>query len=346
MSLINTQLDKFRAASNLDKNEVRLAEYGALRVFEKQNSDLGGIYNPDIADKFARSANVGTTQDVIDNANGNVTKATFTVTITGAENTSQVIDIVAIDYKFGFLTHPAAHESNRISLQRDFNAKMEKNIRDCLALMNTDALTALENAKSQVFNEDLGWTPVANEVTVPLAQRDDALGGLDVIMRSNDYPTPIIDVVGNGRLEHIIRTRLLEQGEMNQRNKSYQWLNKNLFFDRSLADTAGNAGTGFAIAPGNLAVLTQFAHDSRLRHQSRSGHVWDVVNVPGIGQMSYYGYETAVDGSAVHGASTAKNTATLMQAHSFHVAKAYLVAYNSDAATQASPLFKFGILAS
>jgi hypothetical protein len=61
--------------------------------------------------------------------------------------------------------------------------------------------------------------------------------------------------------------------------------------------------------------------------------------------LETYFYDDAVDGSGLGGAATAHLTATKAQAYGFHMALAWVVAYNSDLATLASPIQKFAITA-
>ena len=116
--------------------------------------------------------------------------------------------------------------------------------------------------------------------------------------------------------------------------------NKVLHYTNSLTNGAGVYGTFFAVEDGNVGVLTRVDREA-LRRASANGHVFDVVNLPYINLPVGSHYYTAVgDQSAIAGDATADLTCAVKEYYGFSVDVAFVIAYNSDAATVANPIMK------
>lgn len=345
MSLINSRLQNFRAENSLiDSWEYRNSRNGAWETFLAQSRDPGGIITEEMNQKAIMA--VGSTMEipVLDFEATTIQNVTQPLVVVGGPSTSQLMAVTFTDYYFGFLIHPAQHNNNEISMRREFNQQMRRYVTALLSELDQGCITALETAKSQVANDLLGarYTFVGDTVIGPLAEADAIIGDINPIMSGNDFSGPF-DVIGNPSLESHVRNNLLEQGTANDRNKTYQYNDKTWRFTNNLANAALTRFTGFAVQKGTVGVLTQYLADNVMGNEAAT-HKWGIEQIPGLNMaMGTYFYDGASDGSALSGAATALLTATLQQAHGFHVRVAYVTSYNSDRATIPSPQLKFQV---
>ena len=345
MSLINTRLLALRAASNVDKWETRAGRWGALDAFKKQTEAPGGVISDDLKAQALAAVGNTLTIPVIDYDSGvTVSATTIPLVTTGTPSTSQLMAVTFIQYYWGFLIHPAQHKNNEISMQREFNEQMTKHIYKYMDLLDVACLAALEAAKTQVLTDDLGgrYAKVGNVVEGPLAEQDAFIGDLNPLNTGNDFFGPL-DIVANGSMESHVRNRLLEKGQFNTEDKTYQYNDKEFHFTNNLANAVGHRATAFALQKGSVGLLQQFAPDC-LMGNSTEKYKWDIENLPIMDMpIGTYQYSDAVDGSALGGAATAHLTATLMESYAFHNAIAIVTPYNSAPATIASSIMKAAI---
>lgn len=345
MSLINTRLLAFRADSPLDKWETRASRWGFLDLFIKQSMDPAGVVTPDLQEKAIAAAGSLLQVPVIDFDSGvQVLNQTIPLNVSGDPSTSQLVDVVFTHYYFGFLIHPAAHFNNEISMQREFNTQLRKHVYKLMDMWDISAGAALEAIKTQVLNDDLGgrYSLTGDVVVAPLAEQDAVIGDINPLFSGNDFFGPV-HVVANGSMESHVRNRLLEKGQFNSEDKSYQYNDKEFHFSNNLANGAGHKATAFAVQGGSIGMLQQFAPDCVMGNQTHK-HLWDIETLPMANlPMGVYQYDDAVNGSALNGAASAHLTATKAEAYAFHTAIAWLVPYNSDAATRPSSVMKVAI---
>lgn len=345
MSLVNTRLQNLRDNSPLDKWETRASRWGALDMFQNQTNAAGSIVDESLKIKAANSAGMNLEVPVIDyDAGVQVTNVTIPLVTTGSPSTSQMMAITFTNYYFGFLIHPAAHKNNEISMQREFNAQMQKHIFKMAQLMEDAAIAKLEADKTQVLADDLGgrYALTADVVVGPLAEQDAIIGDINPLQAGNDY-FDLNHVLANGSLESHVRNNLLEKGQYNSEDKTYQYNDKIWHFTNSLANAVGQKATGIAVQANSLGMLQQFAPDCLMKNKSHK-HLWGIETLPFLDiPIGTYYYDDAVDGSGLHGAASAHLTATLSEAYAFHHAVAWLTPYNSAPATRASSIMKFAI---
>jgi len=161
------------------------------------------------------------------------------------------------------------------------------------------------------------------------------------MMASNDFYQPRHIVGEAGLLSQFLE--LQEQGLYNDQNRAIQWADKELHFTNRITNAANKVATGYVVNEGSVGFVSRVDRDSLLRHTTSSGYDWNVVTLPGLPMpVGVMYYETAADKSALH-AGTADMTATKVEAYSFSVDVAFITAYNSAAATLASPILKFDI---
>ena len=339
MSLVATRLQNWRIENpELDRNMFRPCEYGALDFFVEQTDAPNSIISPNLRDRaFASIGN--TVQVPVLNYDGEVTVSNVrSCTIADDENTSALYEVVWKTYSVGFTMVPTLYMNNEISYEHDFNRKMEKICRALANALDTDAVAALEAAKTQVFKDLLQYQQSSNVVEVPKQMATEILGDINPIMRANCYPE-MVHIIGNAGVDSLIR-KLAEHGIYNDVNKRMEYDNKIIHYTNNVLNGQGKNGTFFAVADGNVGVLTRVDREA-LRRASANFHEWDVVRLPYIDLPVGSHYYTAVgDQSAIAGAASADMVCNVKEYFGFSVDVAYIVAYNSDPTTVANPIIK------
>jgi hypothetical protein len=339
MSLVATRLQNWRIENpELDKNMFRPCEYGALDFFVEQTDAPNSIISPNLRDRaFASIGN--TVQVPVLNYDGEVTVSNVrSCTIADDENTSALYEVVWKTYSVGFTMVPTLYMNNEISYEHDFNRKMEKICRALANALDTDAVAALEAAKTQVFKDLLQYQQSSNVVEVPKQMATEILGDINPIMRANCYPE-MVHIIGNAGVDSLIR-KLAEHGIYNDVNKRMEYDNKIIHYTNNVLNGQGKNGTFFAVADGNVGVLTRVDREA-LRRASANFHEWDVVRLPYIDLPVGSHYYTAVgDQSAIAGAASADMVCNVKEYFGFSVDVAYIVSYNSDPTTVANPIIK------
>ncbi|MBQ5358764.1 MAG: hypothetical protein IIU61_04910, partial [Alistipes sp.] len=222
--------------------------------------------------------------------------------------------------------------------QHDFQRKMEKICRALATTLDTAAIAALEAAKTQVFKDTLQYQVSSNVINVPTQMASEILGDLNPIMRANAYPETI-HLIGNAGVDSLIR-KLAQHGVYNDVNKRMEYDNKILHYTTQLANASQKIGTLYAVADGNVGILTRVDREA-LRRASANFHEWDVVRLPFIDLPVGSHYYTAVgDQSGIAGDASADMVCNVKEYFGFSVDVAYIIAYNSAPETVANPIIK------
>lgn len=344
MSLVATRLQNWRVENpEFDRNMTRPCEYGALDFFIEQTDARNSILSPYLRERaFASMGN--TVQIPVINYDGNVEVSNVrTCVIEDNENTSALYTVVFATYAVGFTMVPAAYMNNEISYNHDFIRKIEKVTRALANKLDTDAVAALEANKTQVFKDKLQYTVTGNTVEVPTVMATEILGDINPLMRANCFPEQI-HIIGNAGVDSLVR-KLAQHGVYNDVNKRMEYDNKVLHYTNNVQNEAGKNGTFYAVADGNVGVLTRVDREA-LRRARSNGHEWDVVRLPFINLPVGSHYYTAVgDQSAIMGDATADLTCAVKEYFGFSVDVAFIVAYNSDPTQIANPIIKAEIAA-
>lgn len=342
MSLLATRLQNWRVENPaLDRNMARPLEYGALDFFASQTDAPNSIISPELQQRaFASIGN--TVQVPVIDYDGDVTVSnTRSCVIADDENTSALYTVVWTTYSVGFTMVPSMYMNNEISYDHDFARKMEKITRALATALDTAAIATLEANKTQVFKDALQYTVTANALAVPSQLAQDVLGDINPMMRANAYPEQI-HIIGNAGTDSLVR-KLAQHGLYNDVNKQLEYDGKVFHFTTNLTNAQGNYASFYAVADGNVGVLTRVDREA-LRGTRANFHEWDVVRLPYINLPIGSHYYTAVgDQSAIAGAATADLTCAVKEYFGFSVDVAFIVAYNSDPTTVANPIIKAGI---
>ena len=316
----------------------RPLEYGALDFFIEQTDAPNSIINPNLRERaFASIGN--TVQVPVINYDGDVTVSnTRTCTISDDENTSALYTVVWTTYSVGFTMVPTLYMNNEITYQHDFQRKMEKVCRALATTLDTAAIAALEAAKTQVYADALQYSISSNVINVPVQMASEILGDLNPMMRANAYPQ-MIHIIGNAGVDSLIR-KLAQHDTYNDVNKRMEFAGKVLHYTTQLANASQKIGTMYAVADGNVGVLTRVDREA-LRRASANFHEWDVVRLPFIDLPVGSHYYTAVgDQSSIAGDASADMTCNVKEYFGFSVDVAFIIAYNSAPETIANPIMK------
>jgi len=339
MSLVATRLQNWRVENpELDRDMTRPCEYGALDFFIEQTNASNSIISQHLIDRAFESIG-NTVQIPVLNYDGNVEVANVrSCVIADDENTSALYEVVWATYAVGFTMVPAAYMNNEITYEHDFRRKMEKVTRALANKLDVDAVAALEANKTQLFKDLLQYQQVANVIDVPTQMATEILGDINPMMRANCYPE-MIHIVGNAGVDSLVR-KLAQHGVYNDVNKRMEYDNKVLHYSNNVVNEEGKNGTFYAVADGNVGVLTRVDREA-LRRARANFHEWDVVRLPYIDLPVGSHYYTAVgDQSAIAGAATADLTCAIKEYFGFSVDVAFIVAYNSNPAATANPIIK------
>lgn len=339
MSLIATRLQNWRVEDpNYDRNMTRPCEYGALDFFAEQTNARNSIITPNLRDRAFASMDNTVQIPVIDYDENVQVSNVRTCVIADNENTSALVTVVFATYYVGFTMVPAAYMNNEISYMHDFNRKMEKVSRAMANALDKGAVAALEANKTQIFKTLLNYTQNANTIQVPKQMASEILGDVNPIMRANCYPE-YIHIIGNAGIDSLIR-KLAQHGIYNDVNKRMEYENKVIHYTNNVVDEAGKMGTFFAVADGNVGILTRVDREA-LRGTTANFHEWGVTRLPYVDIPVGFHYYTAVgDQSQIMGAATEDLTCAVKEYFSFSIDVAFMVAYNSNPKVVANPIIK------
>lgn len=342
MSLVLTRIQNIRANSNLDKFEYRPSRYGALNAFMVQSEDPTGILTPELKEKARTSIGNVLETPVIDyDADINI-GATRELIIADSENTSKMVQINFTTYAWGFTITPAMYMNNEISIQRDFETKMMKYIYKFAQKLDEAALAALGTAKTQVLKNKLLYDFAGNTLNAKWSERENVFGDLEVMMGANDFYGQL-HIVGDPGVESIMR-KLQQHGLYNDVNKQNEFGNKIVHLTNNIAAAGGKYAQGYAVNAGSLGMLTRFERDCLLGTVSGDGHEWGIATLPLLNMpCGTYFYDSVGDYNAIAGAATADMVRTRKEHYGFAVDVAFITAYNSKVAANASPILAFNI---
>lgn len=343
MSLIETRLLAFRSQPDIDKWEVRVSNYGAFDLVRRQTQSSTGIITEDLKAKALKAINTPLQIPVLQKEDFTIQNISQPLVVAGAPGTSALYTVVFVDYYFGFRMFPAMHENNEISMQREWNRKLKGYTTALMATLDETAVALLEANKSQVLADDFGrYSFVGDTVLAPFDEGEYVLGDIDPLMGANDFMGRT-NIVQNFSMDSHIRRILKEEGTYNQKDKTYQYANKNFCTTPRIPNAEGTRATFFAVQDDSVGYVQQFSPDVQIGSKTHN-HVWSkgVLPVADI-EIGLYEYDGAIDGTALAGDASTHLTATKMEAYGFHTRIAMIHAYNSDPAAIASPTLKVAI---
>lgn len=335
MSLAATVLNEIRIKNErLDKNEHRLSEYGALDFFVQQ-SKTSPLLTSEMRSQAMRGAGKTLKMPVI-NYDGTFSVSNVrSCTVQDAENTSALVGVTFATYAVGFTVVPAMYSNNEIDRMNDIEKKYLKCARVLGAALDTAAITALDNAKTQVMGDTLIYG-FGDTIEVPWASREDILSDIEPLMSANDYYGRV-HIIGNAGVRSLLN-KLAEKGTYNIVDKSLEWSNKMFHFSNRIANEDGYYATFYAVEDGNVDILFRYDREAVLGTTTKVGHEWDIVTMPYLGiPVGLHYYESVGDQSGIAGDATADLTCGKKEYYGFSVDVAFVTAYNSAIETKANP---------
>lgn len=344
MSIVLTRLQEYRAASpEASKYTTRTTRAGAFDCYALGNSELGSIVTQDMLDEAAASAGRDIKIPVFDSESISITSGTRPVSISDSENTTALMSVTKNVYSWGFTMTPAQYMNNEIKYRQDWQRKFKKYLDALIVQLETDALTELNTNKNQPYSELLVHTEVSDTITSTDANKDRLLGDLSVIMNAHDFYSDKLRIVGNPGVQGFIRQQE-KYGQLNQENKTLEYLDKTLHFTNQLSNAVGYQATGYAINPGSLGLLFTHEPDAIMRTRLGESTEFDTAMVPVLNiPMSTYYYESREDQSAIAGAASSHLTRAGVENFGFSIEIAFITAYNDDLVNNASPIMKFQV---
>ena len=344
MSLANTLLQNVRLKNpDVSKNINRRSRYGALDVALNQTAGAESIITGDMQEQY-RSSIGRTVQIPVFDSEAITITSTRPVTISAAENTSNFLAVTSNVYSFGFTMVPVQHYNNEIDYMADFEKKLMKRIYAAGAAIDTALLGSLNTYKNKIWtNFDGAPRYVTTNNIFTAAGWDSAnaiFGDVKQVMNSNDFYGNHDVILNPGMASKL--TDITKMGVFNDKNEALQLMGFDVAASNRLANPTGFAGCGYAVEKGSFGVMFSHEREALRGARSRTGHEWDIVNLPvlNLPADSYY-YESVSDLSSFH-AGTADVTRGIQEYFHFAIEMATVVAYNDDLDTYANPIVKFG----
>lgn len=345
MTLVATRINDYVAASpNLDSWVQRASVYGALDVALQARNDPMSVVSENLFNTSLGAVGQDVTVPVMNEHSVTITN-TRPATVSDDENTSALVTLTYVIYQYGFTSVPSAFQNNFLTAQEDFNHRFGAWRIAVMKDLDTAVLAALSTNKNQVSPDLLGgkYSWASNTVTAALAEEEELIGDLTVLMNSNDYDGPQFKVIGNTGLHSILR-KISEHGLQNDENKVLRLLDKDFFFTNRLSNAANKKASGYILQPGSVGMVFRREREALVNRTSQTGHKWEPSVLPGTEiPMDIYSYPSVGDYNAIHGAGTADLTRGYKENFSFCIEAAIVTAYNDAIATNAAPFQFFNV---
>jgi hypothetical protein len=353
MSLVQTLMQPLRTEymGQFDKNEARASRYGAWDFFNQDSRRPDSIFDSDIRAKIKQSFGNSVVVPVLDARTVTIGN-TRSCTIADDENTSKLVTLTFATYSFGFSMYPSQYKNNDIKYQQDFTRKLKVYLLQLAALLDSQAITTLENAKNTVWTGiDAYYPEVGDALQVTQAQKNDLYNNLQAILETMDfYSKPHIISSTSG--SPMVR-RLVNQGAGNAINEEFQLEPYEWHYTNRIPNDTGIQSTLYAVPEGTCAIETRVDPDSEAGHSAMGGGIqWSKVNVPLPGspyslEMGSLYRDDCSDASGLQTPNTgvAGLTATKRESFQWSIDMVMSTAYNSSPSTRYNPIVKTEISA-
>lgn len=345
MGLAATYLQDIRAnyPSNLDRDQLRLTQTGALTAVLRMTDSANTIVPSDLQEKARASQ--GRNLDIPVMQKGNLTITNVrTCVIAGPQSDSALVRVTWKTVVLNIFMVPGQYEKNEIRYQADLAKKIREMVEKFSVEIETDLVAAFETNKSQVYASTIitdKYALVGNAIRVQENVQDFFFNDLDAINFADDFYDPEIYIIGNSNLMPTVR-KFINQGDSNDENQAFQFAGKNFTFTNRVTNGAGVTATGYFMPDGTVGLITRVDVDARNSHRSTSGTEWEEERVPGLPFPVGVQFKSECDDqSALEASGLEHLEATLVQQWQFSFDYAIIVPYNSDLTTRASSLRKF-----
>ena len=331
--------------SNLDKNEIRLSKYGAWELAKADTDSIESIVTPEVIALAKQS--IGNTLQIPVIDGGDVTIGSArSCTIADTENTSALVTVSFTTYSFGFQMVPSSYVNNDIKYQMDFNKKLLRYVKKMAATLDTATVTAIDTAKSQVWNSAFVGAGkkygalAADAVQVTQAQKGLVFNDLTSMMAEDDFEGGY-NVLGSSTLQSTV-AEYANQGAGNSTNTMFQFGEYDFTYTNRVAVGAGDESTFYIMPKGSVATFNRNEPDAVQGNSVNDGEYWEEVIVPVIEiPMGVKYKKDCADNSGINGgAGSAFATASLREQFIWSTDVAIITAYNRSAATIPSAIHK------
>ncbi len=345
MSLEKTFLQNIRISypSALDQYENRVAETGLLTAVLEMNKSVKSIISPDLETKAKRSQ--GRLIEVPVMKKGTVTiKDARTCDVKCSESESDLLTITWKTAVIDICMVPGQYVKNQVQKQYDFAKKLNEGVEALRLLVEGDIEGVLDTNKSQVYNSPIVGNKYAltgDAIQVQEAQIPLFFGDFAAINLADDLGGGTVKVIANHSVMPVVN-QYMNQGTGNNVNTSYQFPGKDFRFTNGISNGGTALGTGYFLPDGAIGLLTRTDVDAQMNHQATKGTKWFEDRLPGLPWAVGVKYSSECsDKSALTANGLEHLTATLVEHYQFSFDYAIVAPYNSDIATNPSPIRKF-----
>lgn len=345
MSLIKTYLQDIRAAhpSNLDKDENRYTVNGLLNAVLEMTNSQASIVSPDVKTKAKESE--GRNLDIPVMKKGNVTiKNARSCDVSAGQSESDLVRVVWKTMVADVVMVPGQYAKNQVAYNYDLSKKLAEIAEKFKITIEEDLETALEAAKTQVYNSSIvgdKYPNVGNAIRVTDDQRELFFNDLQAINFADDFYNPTIKVLTNHAVMPTV-SHYINQGSGNSTNTNYQFAGKDFRFSNQIDNGVGVKATGYFMPDGSVGLITRTDIDARMNHKTGDGTEWAEDTIPGVPfPLGIKYHDTCSDQSALEANGLEHLTATKVEHWQISVDYAILTPYNSDETTKAGAIRKF-----
>lgn len=345
--LEKTLLQKIRVKypSRLDQYANRVVETGLLTAVLEMNNSLNSVMSPDLREVAKQSQ--GREIEVPVLKKGNVTiKNVRSCDVQCSENESDLVTIIWKTVVADICMVPGQYRNNEVKKEFDFARKVDDTVEAFRLEIENDIETALDTNKSQVYDSSIvggltGKYPLTGDaIQVQATQVPLFFGDLSAINLADNYRGGI-KVIANHSVMPLV-DQYVNQGPGNELNTSYQFPGKDFRFTNGIDNGANVKGTGYFLPDGAIGLLTRTDVDAQMKHVATRGTKWFEDRLPGLPFAVGIKYDSECsDKSALVSNKLDHLTATLIEHWQISFDYAIVVPYNSDLATEASPIRKF-----
>lgn len=352
MSLLATRLQDLRVShpSNLDRDELRVTQFGLLEAVRNMTNAPNSIVSADLKAKAVKSQGFAIDVPVVLKENVTVGN-TRSCTITGTESDSALYSVVWQTVSTTVQMYPAQYANNEIGYVADLAQKLSVRSEAMLKAVEDSLDTQFDTAKNQVYASPIvgvsgSYALTGNALQVALAQQQFFFGDIDPINHEDDFYSTEAYVIASPSMMSPI-SRYINQGGGNDANSSYQFAGKNFAFSNRVTNGAGKGSTAYFMPNGSLGLLTRVDVNAELGLKAADGTEWRKDTIPGIPFPVGVQFKSiCADGSAVAGAATAHLKATVKELWEISFDYATIVPYNDDYTTKSSAIRKVEFLTS
>lgn len=346
MSLVAGLTQEFRAThqGQLDRNELRLSNYGALDLVRAQNVGPNAILSASDRELIRKSFGNTVRIPVLD-AEDVTIRNVRSCTIPSSENTLNWVTLTFVTYAFGFTMMPAQHFNNVIGYQEDYNRKLLKYLVKFADVLDQASVNTINTARNIYFPAAISsfYPVVGNALQVADAKKEDFYNDVDTILATMDFAGRPNVLASTSAMSLI--NKLRNQGGTDQGDKSYQFAGKDFYFSNRVAVNAGMRSTAFIMPDGVIGMENRNDPDAIAGSKAANGKEWGTEFMPIVNmEMGTFYMSDCADLSAVH-AGTTGLTRSLLEGFEFSTDVCFVTSYNSAPATRYSPIIKAEISA-